>query len=172
MRTVIETERLELREFNLNDCDFILELVNSPGWIQFIGDKHISTADEARVYLARGPMESYRKNGFGTLMVQLKKDKTPIGMCGLIKRDTLHDVDLGYALLQAHTGKGYAREAAAAALNYAWQNLKLQRVVAITTPDNRSSIQLLEKLKFSFEKRVVLQDDTDELLLFGIAAQA
>lgn len=111
---ILTTDRLVLRQFSLSDTAFILELLNSPGWINFIGDRGIRTEKDAEEYLLNGPMKSYQKNGFGLAMIALKESGEGIGMCGLIKRESLADVDIGYALLPAYTGQGYAYEIAAA----------------------------------------------------------
>src|SRR5687767_5877330 len=148
---VLETERLVLRHFTLDDADFILELVNEPGWKKYIGDRGISTLDDARNYIDTVPLASYSKHGFGLWAMDLKHDGSLVGMCGLIKRDTLDDVDLGFALLARFEGRGYAREAAKATLTYARDQLGLRRVVAITTPDNERSGILLERAGMSYE---------------------
>ena len=163
----METERLVLRHFTPDDSDFILELVNEPGWKKYIGDRGVNTIDDARKYIETVPLASYAKHGFGLWAVELKNDGSLAGMCGLIKRDTLDDVDLGFALLARFEGRGYAREAANATLAYARDHLGLTRIVAITTEDNDRSGTLLERVGMSYEGPVSQGGET--LRLYGIA---
>ena len=165
---VIETKRLDIYQLTLKDAGFILELVNDPDFIRFIGDRNIKTMDEARDYLETGPMKSYTTNGFGLYSIQLKKTDAPIGICGLIKRPELDDVDIGYAFLPQYRGKGYAFEATEAVLESGKNGLGLKRIVAITSPDNQASIRLLEKAGFCFEKMLILPGETAETKLFAI----
>ncbi len=164
----IKTDRLLLCHLTTADAPFIFELLNTPGWLQFIGDRGIKTEEDAINYLLIGPVKSYAENGFGLMLVKLKDDGTPLGICGLIRRAALDDVDIGFAFLERHTGKGYAAEAASATLNYGWQVLGLKRIVAITTADNLHSIRLLEKTGMHFEKKMFMVGDAEELLLFAI----
>ncbi|MBL1704237.1 N-acetyltransferase, partial [Klebsiella pneumoniae] len=129
---VLETERLVLRWFDIKDAPFILELVNDPAWIQFIGDKRIKNLDDAKKYILNGPVDMYNKMGFGLYLVERKEDFTPLGMCGLIKRDSLEDVDIGFAFLEKFRSKGYGFESASAVIDYGVQNLGMKRIVAIT----------------------------------------
>lgn len=162
---IIETERLILREFHTGDAGFVFELLNSEGWLKFIGDRGVKTIEDAHHYILNRFIESYRTNGFGAYLVVLKEGKLPIGMCGLIKRQELDDVDIGYALLPQHQGKGYSFEAAANTLAYAKTVLNMHRIVAITNPDNVSSINLLKKLGLSYERMIKLAEK-DEVMLF------
>jgi RimJ/RimL family protein N-acetyltransferase len=164
---VLETERLIIRKLTTDDAPFILELVNEPSWIRFIGDRGVRTLDAARAYISNGPIAMYERFGFGLYLVMLKGDKVPLGMCGLIKRDALPDVDIGFAFLPRYWGKGYAIEAAAAVLAYGRRALGLGRIVAITSPDNQSSIKLLEKIGFVFEGMIRLPGETSEVRLFS-----
>ncbi len=164
----IKTDRLLLCHLTTADAPFIFELLNTPGWLQFIGDRGIKMEEDAINYLLNGPVKSYAENGFGLMLVKLKDDGTPLGICGLIRRAALDDVDIGFAFLERHTGKGYAAEAASATLNYGWQVLGLKRIVAITTADNLHSIRLLEKTGMHFEKKMFMVGDAEELLLFAI----
>lgn len=165
---VVETERLILREFSLNDAPFILELVNDPSWLQFIGDRDVHTLTEARLYLQTGPLDSYQRFGFGLYLTRLKKEGTPIGMCGFVKRPSLPHVDIGYALLPQFTGRGFAFEAATAVMNYGNTVLGLKRLAAVTAPDNVRSINLLERLGFHFEKMVRLAPEAEEIRLYMV----
>jgi len=163
---ILETARLALREFTLQDAAFIIELVNTPGWIAFIGDRNIHTREAAEAYLANGPLKSYANNGFGLSLVALKESGVPIGMCGLIKRDTLEHVDIGFAFLPAFEGNGYGYEIASATLQYARETLQLPKIVAITVPYNERSIRLLEKIGLVFDKKIIPPGDDEELLYY------
>lgn len=164
--TMIETPRLRVRPLEERDAAFILELVNDPDWKRFIGDRGLRTLEDARTYLRNGPMAMYARVGFSLDCVVSKETGAPLGICGLIKRDTLEDVDLGFAFLPRGRGQGYAAEASAAVLGHAWE-LGLRRVVAIVSPGNDRSIALLEKLGFRLEGSRRLQpSDADEVLLF------
>ena len=165
---VIHTRRLVLRQLDLNDAEFILELLNETAFLRFIGDKGVRTLDDARAYLLKGPMDSYRRHGFG-LYATCLLDSTPIGICGLVKRDGLADVDVGFAFLSRHCSKGYAVESASAVLTHARQLLRLQRIVAITSPDNLGSIAVLEKIGLNFERMIKLSEHSPEIKLFGPA---
>jgi RimJ/RimL family protein N-acetyltransferase len=167
---VLETDRLILRRLSVEDAAFILQLVNEPSWLRFIGDRGVRTLEDARSYILKGPVEMYRRFGFGLYLTALKGDGVPIGLCGLIKRDSLKDVDIGFAFLPSFWGKGYAHEAAAAVLAYGKSTLGLRRIVAITSQDNHSSIKLLEKLGLRFEQLVRLTDGEPELKLFALDA--
>lgn len=165
--TILETERLTLRELHDGDAAFVLELLNSPGWIRFIGDRGMRTEDEARDYLAKGPIDMYRRLGFGLYAVLRRGDAAPIGMCGLIKRDGLDDVDIGFAFLDQHAGQGYAFEAAQAVMAHGREVLGLQRIVAITSVDNDRSIRLLEKIGLRFEKLIPMKGEQVKLFATG-----
>ncbi|MEH7744320.1 GNAT family N-acetyltransferase [Neobacillus drentensis] len=166
---VMETDRLVLRWLTPDDAEFILELLNDPSWVRFIGDRRVRTLDDARNYIVTGPMEMYSRLGFGLFLTELKDEaRTPIGICGLIKRDGLEDVDLGFAFLSRFQGKGYGFEAAAASLEYARDGLDLKRIVAITSKDNVGSARVLEKIGMKFEGMIKLPHDVEELRLFGV----
>lgn len=163
---VMETERLILRHLSTQDSAFILELVNEPSWLRFIGDKGVRNLEDARNYILTGPMEMYSRLGFGLYLVERKNGSIPIGICGLIKRDSLEDIDIGFAFLASFQSQGYGFEAASATMEYAIQQLKLKRIVAITSKDNLGSSRLLEKIGMKFDGFVVLPPDTEELKLF------
>lgn len=165
---VIETERLILRQFSSADAPFIFDLVNQPSFIQNIGDRGVRTLSDAEKYIENGPAASYARNGFGLWRVELKESGEPIGMCGLIKREALEDVDVGYAFLPQFWGKSYAVEAVRGVLEYAKNIARLTRVVAIVDPENQGSIRVLEKAGFRYEKMVRLSADDIELKLFAL----
>jgi [ribosomal protein S5]-alanine N-acetyltransferase len=164
---VLETERLALRRLTTDDAEFILELLNEPSFLRYIGDKGVRTHADACRYIETGPMASYERFGFGLYRVELKDGREPIGMCGLLKRDTLPDADVGFAFLPRFWSQGYAFESASAVLAYARDTLGLRRVLAITSPDNVASINLLAKLGFRFERLSRLADDAPEIRVFS-----
>ena len=164
----IGTERLTLRQLNLDDAEFIKELLNDPSFIQNIGDRGVRTLADAEKYLENGPITSYAKNGFGLLAVTLSETGEPMGMCGLIKRDALEDVDVGYAFLPRFWSKGYALESVQGVMKHAKETVGLKRVVAIVDPANEGSIRVLEKIGMTFEKMVKLSADDIDLKLFSI----
>ncbi len=163
---VLETQRLALRELTAGDAPFILKLLNEDGFLEFIGDKGVRSLADARQYIARGPVDSYRRHGFGLYLASLREDGTPIGICGLVKRDALPDVDLGFAFLANYWSKGYASEAAAAVLVHGETVLGLKRIVAITAVENRGSMAVLEKIGLRLEGRIRLADEGPELNLY------
>ncbi len=163
---VIETDRLILRRLSTDDAEFILELLNEPSFLRFIGDKGVRTLEDARNYILNGPVDMYNRLGFGLYLTELKEDGVPIGICGLIKRDSLEDVDIGFAFLPKFWAKGYAYEAASAVMAYGKNVLGFKRIVAITSPDNDASGRLLEKLGMRFERMIRLSKDADEVRLY------
>ena len=164
---VLETDRLMLRPLTLEDAEFILQLLNEPSFLRFIGDRGVRILDDARRYIQNGPAASYERFGFGLLLTSLKEGGVPIGICGLLKRESLADPDLGFAFLPAYWSKGYALESASAVIADGQSTLGLRRVVAVTNADNTASMTLLEKLGFHFEKLVKLAEDGPELRLFA-----
>jgi RimJ/RimL family protein N-acetyltransferase len=164
--TVLETDRLILRRLSTDDDAFILELVNEPSFLRNIGDRGVRTLDDARGYILKGPVASYERFGFGLYLVALKETGVPVGMCGLLKRESLEDVDIGFAFLPRFWSQGYAFESASAVLAYGRESLGLRRVVAITAPHNEGSIKLLRKLGLAFEKNIKLPGEDEETSLF------
>jgi RimJ/RimL family protein N-acetyltransferase len=148
---ILQTRRLRLRTISPDDAAFYLELLNDPAFIEHIGDRGIRTLEEARRAVAEGPAAMHEERGHSLYVVELKETGAPIGMCGLIKRDTLEDVDIGYAYLPQYRGCGYAFEAGQAVLAYA-PTIGIMRVVAITKPKNIASNQLLKKLGLRFDR--------------------
>jgi RimJ/RimL family protein N-acetyltransferase len=164
---VLETERLYLRRLSIEDAEFILELLNEPSFVRNIGDKGVRTKTDAVRYIQTGPIKSYEQLGFGLYLVELKGTGVPIGICGLIKRESLTNVDVGFAFLPSYWSKGYAFEAASAVVAYAREVLVMSRLVAITSPDNCSSINVLEKIGMRFERMIRLAEDEPEIKLFA-----
>lgn len=166
---IAETPRLALRRLEESDAPFILELLTDPDWLRYIGDKGVHDLDGARRYIADGPVAMYARLGFGLFLVSRKPSGAPMGLCGLIKRDALDDVDVGYAFLPRFRGCGYAAEAVAETLRFAREKAGLARLVAITNPENARSIRVLERLGFSYERMVRLTPQSAEVRLFGRA---
>jgi len=169
MAALLETPRLTLRRLWEDDAPFMVELLNDPSFIRNIGDRGVRTIDEARVYIAQGPMASYARFGFGLYLVALKEPWTSIGICGILKRDQLPDPDIGFAFLPAYWSQGYAREAASAVKAYARDTLALPRLLAIVSPSNDSSIRLIERLGFVFTSLTRLTAEADEVKLYACA---
>jgi len=164
----IESERLFLRPLTLEDAEFILQLLNTDGFIKYIGDRNVRTIEQAKDYLLNGPLKSYKVNGFGLSLAELKTDRTPVGMCGLLKRDYLDHADIGFAFLPDHTGKGYAYEIAKEIIHYGLNELQMKKIFAIVLSENSSSIKLLKKLGFRYEKNFISPDTGEELGLYFV----
>lgn len=166
---IFETKRLILRRMVLEDREFILRLLNEPSWIEFIGDRGVRSSEDAEHYIRSGPLAMYAQHGCGLYTVDLKQTRrVPIGICGLLVRETLTDPDLGFAFLPEYWQRGYAFEAAAATLEHGREDLGLDRILAITAPENRPSIRLLEKLGFCLEGRIRIGEDrnAEKVLLY------
>nr|WP_299386235.1 GNAT family N-acetyltransferase [Allomuricauda sp.] len=165
---ILETERLIVRQVGTNDASFLLELLNTPTWLEFIGDRGVNCLSTASKYVEENIKSSYIQNGFGMYLVQLKDSFEPIGLCGFVKRDYLRHPDIGFALLPKFEGKGYAFEASKAVLNHGRTQLGMQEILAITTAMNLKSQKLLEKLGLQ-QKGTVRPDQKEDLLLFSIS---
>ncbi len=168
---ILETERLIVREIVENDDEFILDLLNQPSFIKYIGNRGINTLEKALEVIENKYRRSYRENGFGLYVVELIEDQTPIGFCGFVKRDNLPDADIGFAFLPQFERKGYALESAVAVMKYGREVLKLHRILAITTQNNHSSVKLLDKLGFEFERLITMPHDEEELKLFSYESE-
>jgi RimJ/RimL family protein N-acetyltransferase len=164
---ILETERLILRRVRAEDSEFMLELLNDPGWLRFIGDKGVRTLDAARDYISQTLVALYERLGFGLYLTELKDEGVPVGICGLIKRDSLEDVDIGFAFLPKFRRQGYAYESALGVMAYGKRAFGLKRIVAITSLDNDGSARLLEKLGFHLEGTIKLSADGEEVKLFA-----
>ncbi|MEJ1241662.1 GNAT family N-acetyltransferase [Chryseolinea sp. T2] len=164
---LLQTQRLNLRHFLLTDSAFVLRLLNEPSFLKFIGDRKVRTNDDARVYIANRFIASYEKNGYGLYMVE-DKQGTPIGMCGLVKRDPVEDPDVGFAFVPEAWLKGLGYEAANAVMDYARHTLKLKRVLGITVPDNVASIKTLEKLGLKYLRADVTKDTNEAIRIYEI----
>lgn len=160
----LQTPRLNLCELSNQDAPLMLAVLNDPDFLRNVGDRGVRTIDDASRYITDGPVAMYRQYDFGMYKVELK-DGTAIGLCGLVKRDGLEDVDIGFAFLPDYRGQGYALEAAQAVLQYGHEVIGLQRIVAIALPDNTPSVRLLEKIGLHFEKTLTLPGENQELSL-------
>lgn len=156
---VLETERLQLSHLQPADADFIVELLNDPDWLRYIGDRGVRTQEDAQAYIRNGPQAMIGQYGHGLYRVNRRSDGRAIGICGLLKRDSLPDIDLGYAFLPEFRGQGYALEAARACLGEARDRLGAKRVLAITTPSNVASARVLERLGMRLDRREALGGD-------------
>lgn len=163
----LQTGRLVLRRLTPGDAAFMLELLNDPSFLRHIGDRGVRTVEQARDYLRTAPMARYDRSGRGLYVVESKESREPMGICGLLKRKVLKDVDLGFAFLPRFRSKGYAFESAHAVLAHARAALGLERVVAIVSPGNDASMRLLEKLGFKLEGTTRLTVEGSELLRYG-----
>ena len=164
---ILETERTILREITEDDAEFILDLLNQPSFIRYIGDRNVRTIDAARDYIESRFTESYQKFGFGMWAVELNETNEPIGVCGFVRRDSLPAADIGFALLPQFEKRGYAFESASAAMRYGRDVLNLPRILAITSQGNVSSQKLLEKIGLKFERLISLPGDAEELKIFS-----
>ncbi len=169
---VISTERLALERLTHGDAAFIVELLTDADWLRYIGDRGVRSAADAIGYLDNGPLASYAAHGFGLYRVTLHSTGEAIGLCGLLKRDALPDVDIGYAFLPSFRGHGYAFEAASATLRHAREALGLTRIVAIVSPENAGSIRVLQKLGMTYERMVQLRADASSSCLYAISDPA
>ncbi|WP_226704991.1 GNAT family N-acetyltransferase [Microbulbifer elongatus] len=161
-----KTERLRVSELTREDGALMLAILNDPDFIRNVADRGVRTLEQAQDYLECGPIASYREHNFGMYKVALQ-DGTPIGLCGLVKRDFLEDVDIGYAFLPEYRGQGYALEAAQAVMDFARNTLALPRIVALVSPHNSASVRLLEKLGLRQERQITLPDEDSETLLLA-----
>jgi RimJ/RimL family protein N-acetyltransferase len=162
---LLNTQRLALRTARLDDAPFILQLLNEPSFIRFIGDRQVRTLEQARNYIVTGPMQSYQDRGYGLWLTQLTGSAIPIGLCGLVKRDYLPDADIGFAFMPTYWSQGLALEAASAVVEYAFHSLAMQRLVAIVQPDNTASLKLLHKLGLGNARAIKTAANQPELLL-------
>ncbi len=168
MTNILETSRLTLRHITIDDAPFVIELLNEPSYHQNIGDRGVRTLADASKYITEKFIGSYEKYGFGLYLVELKNSQTPIGIAGLIKRDSLQDVDIGFAFLSQHHRKGFAVESALGILDYAKNMIGLERIVAITMPHNVGSIRVLEKIGMKYERDIKLPEIEHENKLFSL----
>ena len=162
--TRLDTERLELHPFTESDADFVLRLLNEPSFLRYIGDRGVHDLASARRYIADGPVAGYARHGHGLMRVVRRTDGASIGMCGVLRRDSLPDPDIGFSFFPDYWSNGYAQESARAVMDHARQSLDIGRILAITTQDNEPSMRLLGKLGFRFDRMVTM--GAEELRLF------
>ena len=161
---LLETERLRLRHLSAQaDAAFLVRLLNDPSFIRNIGDRGVRTEQDASRYVTDGPAASYARHGFGLYRVELRADREPLGICGLVQRDYLEDPDIGFAFLPEYGRRGYGLESASAVKAHAFRDLRVRRLLAITSLDNEPSIRLLGKLGLRFE-RLISPPGRDEVL--------
>ena len=165
---VLETRRLALSRLSSDDCEFIVELLNEPTFIRHIGDKGVRTTDDAMVYLREGPLDNYKRHGYGIYRVCPKDGGAPTGMCGLVKREEFDAPDLGFAFLERFRGNGFAFEASEAVVDYAFSALRLKRIIAMANAENGPSRNLLGKLGFRYERMVRMQGDEFDVRQYAI----
>ena len=163
----MSTDRLLINRITLDDADFILKLMNDKDWIKNIGDRGIRTIEEAKEYIRTRFLKTYNEAGFGFYSLILKDTQQIIGIAGLVDREGIDDIDIGYGMLPEFRGKGYAFEATKAVFEYGYKDLKLDKIVAIVNPDNPGSIKLLSKLGLKFEKMIRLPDEEIDIMLFS-----
>ena len=164
----LETDRLVIRELELGDSAFMLDLLNQPSFIRFIGDRGVETLEDASTYIQERALAAYEKNGFGPFAVELKTEGRVIGIVSLLDRDELDHVDIGFAFLPDSWRQGFATEATSAVMDFAFQDLGLEKIIAITQPDNIASIKTLDKMGLSFAGMTRLGDEDIDLLLYAI----
>ncbi|MEZ5500994.1 MAG: GNAT family N-acetyltransferase [Steroidobacteraceae bacterium] len=166
---VLRTERLTLRQLDMADAEFILELLTDADFKRYIGDRGVTDLASARRYINEGPRASYARFGFGLLRVGLAEDDRAIGICGLLQRDTLPDPDIGFAFLPAWRRSGYALEAARAVLDWGQRERAMRRILAIVTPENERSIRLLERLGLHHESETEADASGKRLKIFALS---
>lgn len=165
--TVLQTERLTLRRFTLDDASFVYELVNQRSFREFIGDKGVNSLDDARDYIEDGPLATFEKYGYCVYVVGRSANAVPIGMCGLFKRDNLDRPDIGFAFLERYFKHGFATESSLGVMRYAQDVLSLPALTAIVDPENARSIALVEKLGFSYERAYRMPDEDKDLCCYA-----
>ncbi|MFT5710745.1 MAG: ribosomal-protein-alanine N-acetyltransferase [Halioglobus sp.] len=163
----LETARLIIDEITSKDASFILQMLNDPTFIKYVADRGIRTEEQARAYIQDRVVASYEEHGFAMGAVRLKDSGEVIGMCGLVNRDTLEDIDIGYGFLPKFRGKGYALEAAVAVMKMGREDFGLQRLLAIIHPANTASRALAEKMGMHCESMISLTPDEDEICLYS-----
>jgi len=163
----LETARLSLRRLTVDDAPFVVALYNEPSFLENIGDRGLRNADDAQRFLRDGPLAMYARLGFGLWHVARRSDGVGIGLCGLLKRDALPDVDIGYAFFPQFWGQGYAFEAVSATLRHAAHAFALRRVVAVVSSGNTGSIRVLEKAGMRFERMHAMEANEPEVCLYA-----
>ena len=163
---ILETDRLLIRPMRVTDAVFFLELVNSPKWKKYIGDRKVKTLKDSEEYIKAKMIPQLERLGYGNNIVIRKEDSTPVASCGLYDREGLEGIDIGYAVLPQFEGKGYAFESVSRLKKAAFIDFGIQKINAITLPENTASKNLLIKLGFKFQKMVQLPTDPEDLMFF------
>jgi len=164
---IVETPRLRLRELTVEDAEFVFRLVNEPSFLSNIGDKGVRNLEDARQFILEGPWTCQEKHGYGQFLVELKEGGVPIGICGLLYRESLDVTDVGFALLPEYRKRGLAYEATDAVLKYGHSTLGIDKIVGLTSEENLASIRVLEKLGMKFERIVKMSDDDPGTVLYS-----
>jgi len=164
---IVETPRLHIRELTIEDAEFVFKLVNEPSFLENIGDKGVRNLEDARQFILEGPWTSHRERGYGQFLVELKEGGDPIGVCGLLFRESLDVSDVGCAFLPQYWRRGFAFEAACAVMEYGRSTLGIETIVGLTSKDNLASIKALEKLGMKFERMVKMSDDDPDTALYS-----
>ena len=164
----LATERLLMRWLTLDDTDLMLSIWNDPEFVRHVGDRGIRTPEQAVEALTGGPLALYRDFGYGPYRLSLSDSDEPVGICGLFRRDGLDDPDIGFALLPPYCGAGLASEAATAVVAHARDDLGIEILTAIVSPENAASIALIQKLGLSFERGITMPGEDDEISLYSI----
>lgn len=164
---ICQSARLVLRRARRGDAAFLLKLLNQPSWIRNIGDRGVRTLADAERYVEARMLEPFRALGYGMGVIELKATGAAVGLCGLVKRDTLPAPDIGFALLDEHGGHGYALEAATALLRHAREALGMARLLAIATPSNERSARVLAKLGFRLQDTPHVTPQGERLNLYS-----
>ncbi len=163
-----ETERLILKSTSEEDAEFIFELMNTPKWIQFIGNRKIETVEDAKAYIKKKVTPQLERLGYANYTVIRKLDKVKVGTCGLYDREGLDGIDIGFAFLPQHEKQGYAFEASDKLKQAAFDEFGINEISAITIESNTSSQKLLEKLGLTLTGTTKLENDPEELLVYKI----
>jgi [ribosomal protein S5]-alanine N-acetyltransferase len=167
MKEIVKSPRLRMRDLTTQDSGFLMELMNERPYIDNIGDRGIRSIEAAAHYIEDKYLASYVRNGFGLYLVELVDGATPIGICGLVKRDSLDHPDLGFAYQQRFWARGYAVEAANATVGYARDTLGLSYLYGVVSPGNTRSIHLLQKLGFAFVRSSTPPGQAAEIHVYG-----
>lgn len=168
MSKTYETERLIIKLVDIDDAEFLLKLLNTEKWLKNIGDRNIHNLEDAQRYVREKNLPQIERLGFGNAVVILKSDNEKIGTVGLYDREGIDGVDIGFAFLEEHEGKGYAYEAAKKIMDAGINEFDIKKVSAITLPENSSSIKLIEKLGLKFKEVVRIPNDTEDLNLYEL----
>lgn len=171
-RTDLLTERLVLRRIGAEDAALMLAIWNDPAFVKHVGDRGIRTVEQAREAIQAGAMRLFAEHGYGPFSMNLKDDGGQIGICGLFKRDNLDAPDIGFAVLPAYCGKGYAGEAALAVVGHARDDLGIEVLTAIVSPANAPSVGLIEKLGLTFERMITMPGDDQAISLYSMRLRA